>query len=223
MAKPASRRASMRPASSRSSSTPTRRFATRGSWASRSASPRGCTRSACSTGTRSVNDEAGGVPYVVARCPLTDLSAVLDRRAAGPHAHLRELRRDLARHRSSCGIAETGTYWTPATGRALSGPLAGEALAVIPAAVTTAEAWRELVPVDAVPGDRRADGGVAPPPALCGLGPGRTLRREDRRTRDSLRRRRCSSSPDGDADARVRRRRSPREEERSCHARRRGA
>ncbi len=96
-------------------------------------------------GYAAVNDEAGGVPYVVVRDPMTNLSTVLDRRAAG---------RTLTFESSGAiwrGVLvlrdrETGTYWAPASGRALSGTLAGEALAVIPAAVTTAEAWRELYP-----------------------------------------------------------------------------
>ena len=41
---------------------------------------------------------------------------------------------------------ETGTLWTAATGRALSGPLEGETLRAIPARVTTAGAWRTAFP-----------------------------------------------------------------------------
>jgi hypothetical protein len=92
-----------------------------------------------------VNDEAGGVPYVVARCALTDLSTLLDRRVAGRTLTFENsgaLWRDMLVLRDR----ETGTYWTPATGRALSGPLAGETLAVLPATVTTAEVWREAYP-----------------------------------------------------------------------------
>ncbi len=92
-----------------------------------------------------VNDEAGGVPYVVARCALTDLATVLDRRVAGltlTFENSGALWRDMLVMRDR----ETGTYWTPATGRALSGQLAGETLAILPAAVTTAEVWRELYP-----------------------------------------------------------------------------
>lgn len=92
-----------------------------------------------------VNDEAAGTPYVVARCALTDLSAVLDRRVAGRTLTFENsgaLWKDMLVLRDQ----ETGTYWTPATGRALSGPLAGETLTILPAPVTTAEAWRELYP-----------------------------------------------------------------------------
>lgn len=92
-----------------------------------------------------INDEDGGVPYVVARCALTNLVAVFDRRIGGSTLTFENsgaLWRDMLVLRDR----ETGTYWTPATGRALSGPLAGEALSALPAALTTAEAWRELQP-----------------------------------------------------------------------------
>ena len=92
-----------------------------------------------------VNDEAGGTPYVVARCALTDLSAILDRRVAGRTLTFENsgaLWKDMLVLRDK----ETGTYWTPATGKALSGPLVGETLTILPAPVTTAEAWRELYP-----------------------------------------------------------------------------
>jgi hypothetical protein len=92
-----------------------------------------------------VNDDAGGVPYVVARCPLTDISAVFDRRVGGRTLTFENsgaLWRDTLVLRDK----ETGTYWTPATGEAILGPLTGQTLAGIPAPLTTAEAWRELEP-----------------------------------------------------------------------------
>ncbi len=92
-----------------------------------------------------VDDEAGGVPYVVVRSPLAGLSTVLDRRVGGRTLTFENSGaawRDVLVLRDR----ETGTYWAPATGRALAGPLAGESLTVLPAAVTTAEAWRELYP-----------------------------------------------------------------------------
>jgi Protein of unknown function (DUF3179) len=92
-----------------------------------------------------VNDAAGGVPFVVARCPLTDIAAVFDRRVGGRTLTF-ENSGALWRDTLVLRDRETGTYWTPATGRALSGPLAGETLAGIPAPLTTAEAWRELEP-----------------------------------------------------------------------------
>ncbi|MFY9552699.1 MAG: DUF3179 domain-containing (seleno)protein [Thermoanaerobaculia bacterium] len=92
-----------------------------------------------------VNDSAGSVPYVVARCALTGIAAVFDRRVGGRTLTFENsgaLWRDTLVLRDK----ETGSYWTPATGRAISGPLAGETLVGIPAPLTTAEAWRELEP-----------------------------------------------------------------------------
>jgi Protein of unknown function (DUF3179) len=92
-----------------------------------------------------VNDSAGGVPYVVTRCALTDIAAVFDRRVGGRTLTFENsgaLWRDTLVLRDK----ETGSYWTPATGEAIFGPLAGETLAGIPAPLTTAEAWRELEP-----------------------------------------------------------------------------
>ena len=92
-----------------------------------------------------VNDEAAGTPYVVARCALTDLSVVLDRRVGGRTLTFENsgaLWKDMLVMKDK----ETGTYWTPATGKALAGPLVGETLTILPASVTTADAWRELYP-----------------------------------------------------------------------------
>jgi len=92
-----------------------------------------------------VNDEAAGVPFVVARCALTDFVGVLDRRVAGRTLTFENsgaLWRDMLVLRDR----ETGTFWSPASGRALSGPLAGERLRALPAHLTTAEAWEELLP-----------------------------------------------------------------------------
>ncbi len=96
-------------------------------------------------GYAAVNDEAEGVPFAVVRDPMTDLAAVLDRRAAGRTLTL-EGSGAVWRGVRVLRDRETGTYWAPVTGRALSGPLAGETLALIPAPVTTADAWRELHP-----------------------------------------------------------------------------
>ena len=41
---------------------------------------------------------------------------------------------------------ETGTYWSAATGLALSGPLAGRRLEPVAATYTTADAWRRAFP-----------------------------------------------------------------------------
>jgi hypothetical protein len=92
-----------------------------------------------------VDGSEGSTPYVVARCALTDLTAVFDRRVGGRTLTFENsgaLWRDMLVMRDR----ETGSYWTPSTGEAIAGPLAGERLESIPAPVTTADAWRELEP-----------------------------------------------------------------------------
>jgi hypothetical protein len=93
-----------------------------------------------------VNDDGGGVPYVVARCALTDFTGVLDRRVGGRTLTF-ENSGALWRDMLVLKDRETGTYWSPATGIGLYGPLAGERLKLLPdAVVTTADAWEELEP-----------------------------------------------------------------------------
>ena len=87
-----------------------------------------------------VDDSAGDFSFVVARCALTGIVAVYSRRVEG---------RDLSFENSGAlwrdtlvlRDRETGTYWTAATGRALSGPLAGARLEAVPAPVTRVEFW----------------------------------------------------------------------------------
>lgn len=97
-----------------------------------------------------VNDEAGGVPFVVTRCALSDLTAVFDRRVAGRVLSF-ESSGALWRDMLVLKDRQTGTWWTPASGKALFGPLYGERLAGIPAPVTTADAWEELHPSTVCP------------------------------------------------------------------------
>lgn len=101
-----------------------------------------------------VNDGAGGRSWVAVRCALTHVAAVYDRAVDGrvlTFENSGALWRDTLVVRDR----ETGTYWTAATGAALSGPLAGRRLSPIPAAYTTAAAWRH-----AFPGSRYADLGL---------------------------------------------------------------
>ena len=92
-----------------------------------------------------INDDLHGTPYVVARCALTDLTAVFDRRL-GDRTLTFENSGALWRDMLVLRDRETGTYWTPATGKAIYGPLQGSQLAMIPAPVTTASAWEDLYP-----------------------------------------------------------------------------
>ncbi len=92
-----------------------------------------------------VNDGAAGLEYVVARCPLTQIAAVYDRRIAGrtlTFVNSGALWRDTLVLQDR----ETGTLWTAATGEALFGPLAGERLRPVPAFFAASRAWSAAYP-----------------------------------------------------------------------------
>ncbi|MGH9369719.1 MAG: DUF3179 domain-containing (seleno)protein, partial [Thermoanaerobaculia bacterium] len=87
-----------------------------------------------------VNDSAPGLDYVIARCALTQIAAVYDRRVAGrtlTFINSGALWRDTLVLKDR----ETGTLWTAATGEALFGPLAGERLRPVPAVFAATRAW----------------------------------------------------------------------------------
>lgn len=92
-----------------------------------------------------VNDGNGAVHWVVARCALTHVAAVYDRTLQG---RLLTFENSGALWRDTLVLRdrETGTYWTAATGAALSGPLAGRRLQPRPAVYTNAAAWRRSFP-----------------------------------------------------------------------------
>jgi len=92
-----------------------------------------------------VNDSVPGTAFVVARCALTGITAVYDREVAG---RLLEFHNSGALWRDTLVLRDraTGTYWSIATGDALSGPLAGERLRSIPAVVTRAAEWQRAFP-----------------------------------------------------------------------------
>jgi hypothetical protein len=92
-----------------------------------------------------VNDSVPGLPFVVARCALIGVAAIYDRRAGG---RVLEFRNSGALWRDSLVLRdrETGTYWSAATGRALSGPLAGERLRPVPAVLARVAAWEKVFP-----------------------------------------------------------------------------
>lgn len=92
-----------------------------------------------------VNDGIGEEKWVAARCALAKVAAVYDRSVDGrvlTFENSGALWRDTLVLRDR----ETGTYWTAATGVALSGPLAGRKLRPLPATYTTAGAWRRAFP-----------------------------------------------------------------------------
>jgi hypothetical protein len=92
-----------------------------------------------------IDDRAAGRSWVVARCALTRVAAVYDRSLDGrvlTFENSGALWRDTLVLRDR----ETGTYWSAATGLALTGPLAGRRLEPVAATYTTAAAWRRAFP-----------------------------------------------------------------------------
>ncbi|MCA1581779.1 MAG: DUF3179 domain-containing protein [Acidobacteria bacterium] len=92
-----------------------------------------------------VNDEMGDSSYVVVRCALTGVAAVWNRRLRG-RTLLFESTGALWRDTLVFRDRETATYWSAATGVALSGPLAGERLSGIAGVVTRGGRWGEAHP-----------------------------------------------------------------------------
>ncbi len=97
-----------------------------------------------------IDEEAGGRAWVVARCALTHVAAVYDRSVDGRMLTF-ENSGALWRDTLVLKDRETGTYWSSATGLGLSGPLAGTRLIPLPAAYTTARAWRRAFPESRYP------------------------------------------------------------------------
>ncbi len=92
-----------------------------------------------------VNDGVPDLPFVVARCALTGVVAVYDRRV-GPQTLLFDNSGALWRDTLVLQDRETGSYWSAATGRALAGPLAGRTLRLVPALFAKTENWRRVFP-----------------------------------------------------------------------------
>ena len=92
-----------------------------------------------------VNDSVPDMPFVVARCALTAITAVYDSRVSGRVLHF-ENSGALWRDTLVLRDLETGTYWSPATGAALHGPLAGESLRPIPSVVARVRDWESAAP-----------------------------------------------------------------------------
>ncbi len=92
-----------------------------------------------------VNDVVPDLPFVVVRCALTGVTAVFDRRVEG---RVLDFQNSGALWRDTLVLRDraTGTYWSAATGRALSGPLAGQRLRAVPAVVARAEDWQRTYP-----------------------------------------------------------------------------
>jgi hypothetical protein len=97
-----------------------------------------------------INDGFESSEWVVARCALTHVAAIYDRSVKGrilTFENSGALWRDTLVLRDR----ETGTYWSAATGLALSGPLVGQTLTPIPAVYTSSVVWRRAVPASLYP------------------------------------------------------------------------
>jgi len=92
-----------------------------------------------------VNDDVAGRPVVVVRCALSEVASAWDRRVEG-RVLLFEGTGAIWRDTLVFVDRQTRTYWSAATGLALSGPLAGRRLTGIPAVVTRADRWEEVHP-----------------------------------------------------------------------------
>ena len=93
-----------------------------------------------------VNDAVPDLPFVVARCALTAITAVFDRRVGGRVLHF-ENSGAIWRDTLVLRDLETGTYWSAATGRGAARPARRPAVsAPIPAVVTRAREWEQRVP-----------------------------------------------------------------------------
>ena len=92
-----------------------------------------------------IDDASGDHSWVVTRCALARVAAIYDRSVDGrvlTFENSGALWRDTLVLRDR----ETGTYWSAATGLALSGSLAGRRLDPVPATYTTAREWRRAFP-----------------------------------------------------------------------------
>lgn len=114
-----------------------------------------------------VNDVLDGVPVAVTWCPLCGSAVVYDRRTATVEGNADRDGEESPPDALTFGVSgkladddlvlydrETETEWKQSLGRALSGPLAGADLTVLPAGVTTMARFREAHP----------DGDVLAPP-----------------------------------------------------------
>ncbi len=86
-----------------------------------------------------VNDECGDLPLLILFDDATHTAAAFDRRVGG---------RTLAFQRRDDALLDddTGSVWDAVSGRALSGPLAGERLAPVAGTIASIDAWRIFHP-----------------------------------------------------------------------------
>ncbi len=92
-----------------------------------------------------VNDEFDGVPVLVSYCPLCRSGVVYDRRLGDVTLSFSNT---SALYESDLVMVdrETGSYWWQVPGRAIVGPLSGEALQVLASVTTTWGDWIDRYP-----------------------------------------------------------------------------
>ncbi|WP_396610307.1 DUF3179 domain-containing protein [Haloferax sp. S1W] len=113
-----------------------------------------------------VNDVLGDVPVAVTWCPLCGSAVVYDRRVDN-HTLEFGVSGKLADDDLVMYDRETESEWKQSLGECITGPLAGESLTVLPAAVTTWAAFEEANPdgrVMAPPGGRSEAAGEGDDP-----------------------------------------------------------
>jgi hypothetical protein len=96
-------------------------------------------------GTPVLNDEAPGLPFVVAFDAERGVGQIFDRTVDG-----RVLTFEQGPPTENGGLAlrdaETGTLWSPVTGEALAGPLTGSRLELVPSFAVFWFAWSDFHP-----------------------------------------------------------------------------
>lgn len=92
-----------------------------------------------------VNDTIGGVPVAVTYCPLTDTALVFDRRAAGRTLSFGISGR-LYRSNVLLYDRQTESLWSQLREQAVTGPMTGTRLRLIPSVVTAWKRWRKEHP-----------------------------------------------------------------------------
>jgi hypothetical protein len=96
-----------------------------------------------------VNDRLGDLPVAVTWCPLCGTIVVYDRRV-GDQTLTFGVSGKLADDNLVMYDRETGSEWKQSLGTAIAGPLEGESLQAVPAAVTTWDRYRDIVGSPAV-------------------------------------------------------------------------
>ena len=93
-----------------------------------------------------LNDEFDGQPIVVAADPLTLFTAAVFLRQAGDETLTFEMVDERGEGEVLLRDQETGSIWSGATGKAMSGPLAGEQLEQLPSFIAFWFAWSDFFP-----------------------------------------------------------------------------